>query len=143
MTVRENIFLRGALLGYSKKFVSALYDGIIDFAELKEYEDVRYSKLSSGMKSKLGFSLASHVTPDILILDEVLTVGDMAFQAKSAVRLRELMESGATTILVSHSLTQIRRLCTKVLWLEQGVKRAWGEAKEVCDLYTEYMKKKN
>lgn len=142
MTVKENVFLRGALLGYTKKFITEKYDEIIDFAELKEFENVAFRKLSSGMKSKLAFSLASFVTPDILILDEVLSVGDIAFKKKSEKRMHELFESGVTTILVSHSIGQIREMCTKVLWLEQGQMRGIGETRQLCNEYEEYMKNK-
>ncbi|MDR1961291.1 MAG: ABC transporter ATP-binding protein [Gracilibacteraceae bacterium] len=140
MTIRENVFLRGALLGYSRDFVAERYDGIIDFSELKEYEDVAFRKLSSGMKSKLAFSLASFVTPDVLILDEVLSVGDIAFQKKSEARMQELMSHGVTTILVSHSLSQIREMCTKVLWIEKGEMRGIGATEEICAAYEEYMR---
>lgn len=142
MTVKENVFLRGALLGYTKKFITDRCDEIIDFAELKEFENVAFRKLSSGMKSKLAFSLASFVTPDILILDEVLSVGDIAFKKKSEKRMQELFNSGVTTILVSHSISQIRDMCTKVLWLEQGQMRGIGDTKSLCDDYEKYMKNK-
>ena len=140
MTVKENIYLRGALLGYTKAFIVDRYDDIISFAELKEFENAAFRKLSSGMKSKLAFSLASFVTPDILILDEVLSVGDIAFKKKSEKRMRDLFDSGATTILVSHSIAQIREMCTSVLWLEQGQMRGIGETKEICSEYEKYMK---
>lgn len=142
MTVKENIFLRGALLGYSKPFISEKYKEIISFAELEDFEDVAFRKLSSGMKSKLAFSLASFVTPDVLILDEVLSVGDIAFRKKSERRMRELFDSGVTTILVSHSMNQIREMCTSVLWLEQGEMRGIGKTKEMCDEYEKYMSNK-
>lgn len=142
MTVKENVFLRGALLGYTKAFITDKYEEIIAFAELKEFENVAFRKLSSGMKSKLAFSLASFVTPDILILDEVLSVGDIAFKKKSEKRMHELFESGVTTILVSHSIGQIREMCTQVLWLEQGQMRGIGNTKELCDEYEKYMKNK-
>ena len=142
MTVKENVFLRGALLGYTKAFITEQYEEIVEFAELKEFENVAFRKLSSGMKSKLAFSLASFVTPDVLILDEVLSVGDIAFKKKSEQRMRELFDSGVTTILVSHSISQIREMCTKVLWLEQGQMKGLGETKELCDEYESYMKKK-
>ena len=129
MTVKENIFLRGALLGYTRKFITDKYKEIIEFAELKDFENVAFRKLSSGMKSKLAFSLASFVTPDILILDEVLSVGDIAFRKKSEKRMYELFDSGVTTILVSHSIAQIREMCTKVLWLEQGKMNGFGDTK--------------
>lgn len=142
MTVKENIFLRGALLGYEKAFISEKYKDIIDFAELADFESVAFRKLSSGMKSKLAFSLASFVTPDILILDEVLSVGDISFKKKSEQRMRELFDSGVTTILVSHSMNQIRDMCTQVLWLEHGEMRGIGNTKELCDDYEKYMNKK-
>ena len=135
-------FLRGALLGYSKAFISEQYREIIDFSELSGFEDVAFRKLSSGMKSKLAFSLASFVTPDVLILDEVLSVGDIAFRTKSERRMRELFDSGVTTILVSHTMSQIREMCTKVLWLEGGKMQGIGDTKELCDDYEQYMQMK-
>lgn len=142
MTVKENIFLRGALLGYQKEFILEKYGDIIEFSELKEFENVAYNKLSSGMKSKLAFALSSFVTPDVLILDEVLSVGDMAFRKKSEKRMKELFASGVTTILVSHSLNQIREMCSSALWLEKGEKKGMGNTKEICDDYEKYMQKK-
>ena len=142
MTVKENIFLRGALLGYQKEFILEKYEDIIEFSELKEFENVAYNKLSSGMKSKLAFALSSFVTPDVLILDEVLSVGDIAFRKKSEKRMKELFASGVTTILVSHSLNQIREMCSSVLWLEKGEKKGMGNTKEICDDYEKYMQKK-
>ena len=120
LTVRENAYLRGAMLGYTRKFMDQTYDQIIDFAELRDFQDRPFKQLSSGMKSRLAFSIASLVQPDILILDEVLSVGDGAFKKKSEEKMREIIAGGATTILVSHSLEQIRQLCTKVLWLRRG-----------------------
>ena len=108
LTVRENTYLRGAMLGYTKKFMDDTYDQIVDFAELREFQDRRFKQLSSGMKSRLAFSIASLVSPDILILDEVLSVGDGAFRKKSEAKMREIIHGGATTILVSHSLDQVR-----------------------------------
>ncbi len=141
LTVRENAYLRGAMLGYSRAFMDAKYDEIIAFAELKEFEDRPFRQLSSGMKSRLAFALASLVEPDILILDEVLSVGDGAFQAKSAAKMREIM-NGAITILVSHSLGMVRQLANKVLWLEHGKQIAFTEdVKDVCDAYEEFLRK--
>jgi ABC-2 type transport system ATP-binding protein len=142
LTVRENVFLRGAMLGYSREFVTEQYGGIIAFAELSEYEDVAFKKLSTGMRSRLAFALASFVTPDIMILDEVLSVGDIAFRAKSEARMRELMRSGITTILVSHALEQIRQVSTEVLWLEKGKMMGIGPVAELCDAYEAHMKKR-
>lgn len=141
LTVRENIYLRGAMLGYTREFVNEEYQNIIDFSELQEFEDVAYKKLSSGMKSKLAFSLASRVNPDILVLDEVLSVGDIGFRKKSENRMREMMSGGTTTILVSHSMGQIREMCTRVVWLEKGEMRGIGDTKQMCDEYEKYMKK--
>lgn len=142
LTVKENVFLRGAMLGYTKKFITEQYPEIVKFAELEEYEDVAFKRLSSGMKSKLAFSLASMVSPDILVLDEVLSVGDIAFRKKSEKRMQDLIHSGITTILVSHSMEQIRNLCTKVVWIEQGKMMGIGETKILCDQYEEYMRNK-
>lgn len=139
LTVRENAYLRGAMLGYTKEFMDDTYDQIIDFAELREFEDRPFKQLSSGMKSRLAFSIASLVKPDILILDEVLSVGDGAFQEKSASKMREIISQGATTILVSHSLEQIRSLCNKVLWLDHGKQVAFGDTKEICDQYERFL----
>lgn len=141
LTVKENVYLRGALLGYEKEFVDEEYAQIIDFSELEQFEDVAFKKLSSGMKSKLAFSIASRVSPDILVLDEVLSVGDIGFKQKSEKRMRELMGDGTTTILVSHSMQQIREMCTQVVWLEKGEMRGIGDTKTMCDMYEKYMKK--
>lgn len=140
LTVRENAYLRGAMLGYTKEFMDSTYDQIIDFAELREFENQPFKQLSSGMKSRLAFSIASLVKPDILILDEVLSVGDGAFQEKSAKKMREIIAQGATTILVSHSLAQIRELCTKVLWLDHGHQVAFGETQAICDRYEKFLR---
>jgi len=141
LTVKENIYLRGALLGYTKDYVMETYDEILDFSELRDFEHVAYKKLSSGMKSKLAFSIASRINPDILVLDEVLSVGDMGFKKKSENRMRELMSGGTTTILVSHSMGQIREMCTQVVWLEKGEMRGIGDTKYMCDEYEKYMKR--
>lgn len=141
LTVKENIYLRGAMLGYTRDFVNEEYEHIIEFSELREFEDVAFKKLSSGMKSKLAFSLASRVNPDILVLDEVLSVGDIGFRKKSENRMREMMSGGTTTILVSHSMQQIREMCTQVVWLEKGEMRGIGDTKTMCDMYEKYMKK--
>ena len=136
LTVRENTYLRGAMLGYTRKFMDEMYQQIIDFAELREFEDRPFKQLSSGMKSRLAFSIASLVQPDILILDEVLSVGDGAFRKKSETKMREILHSGATTILVSHSLSQVRQLCSKILWLHKGRQIAFGDdVQGICDRY--------
>lgn len=142
LTVRENAYLRGAMLGYTRKFMDETYDQIIKFAELKDFQDRPFKQLSSGMKSRLAFSIASLVQPDILILDEVLSVGDGAFRKKSEEKMREIIASGATTILVSHSLSQVTELCTKVLWLEKGEQIAFGDTDIICSFYQQYLDKK-
>lgn len=139
LTVKENAYLRGAILGYTRNFMNETYAQIIDFAELKEFENRPFKQLSSGMKSRLAFSIASMVQPNILILDEVLSVGDGAFQEKSAKKMREIISKGASTILVSHSLTQIRELCNKVLWLDHGHQIAFGEVNTVCNGYEQFL----
>lgn len=139
LTVKENTFLRGAMLGYTREFMSDTYKKIIEFAELEEFEDRRFSHLSSGMKSRLAFSIACLVNPEILILDEVLSVGDGSFRKKSEKKMLEIIDGGATTILVSHSLQQIRRMSTKVLWIEKGKQIAFGETKQVCDEYEKFI----
>lgn len=141
LTVRENTFLRGAMLGYTKKFMNEKYEEIIDFAELKEFEDRPFRQLSSGMKSRLAFSIASMVKPNILILDEVLSVGDGAFRVKSEKKMQSIISGGTTTLFVSHSLEQIRRLCNKVLWIEKGKQIAFGETKNICDEYAKSIRK--
>jgi len=144
MTVRENTYLRGAMLGYTKDFLDAKYDEIIAFAELEEFQDYMFKQLSSGMKSRLAFSIACLVDPDIIILDEVLSVGDGAFAKKSGDRMREILSSGKTGVLVSHSVGQIRELCNKVLWLDHGNQIAFSDDVELyCDAYEEYLATKN
>lgn len=141
LTVKENAYLRGAMLGYTRKFMDETYDQIIEFAELRDFQDRPFKQLSSGMKSRLAFAIASMVQPEILILDEVLSVGDGAFRKKSEAKMREIIGSGATTILVSHSLTQVQELCTRVLWLEKGEQIAFGDTAILCSLYQQYLDK--
>ena len=143
LTVKENTYLRGAMLGYTKKFMNETYNEIINFAELKEQENRAFKHLSSGMKSRLAFSIASLLKPDILILDEVLAVGDGAFRQKSEEKMKSIINGGATTILVSHSLQQIREMCNKVLWLEKGEQKMFSsDVNSVCDAYEEFLKTK-
>ncbi len=143
LTVRENTYLRGAMLGYTRAFMDETYDSIIEFAELKEFEDRPFRQLSSGMKSRLAFSIASLVDPDILILDEVLAVGDGAFRKKSQAKMREIIRNGATTILVSHSLDDVRTLCDKVLWLHKGKQIDYGtDVQGICDKYQSFLEGK-
>ena len=139
LTVRENTYLRGAMLGYTRSFMDETYQQIIDFAELNDFQDRPFKQLSSGMKSRLAFSIASLVNPDILILDEVLSVGDGAFRKKSEAKMKEIIHSGATTILVSHSINQIRSLCNKVLWLNKGQQVAFGPTDKICDAYEHFL----
>ena len=140
LTVRENTYLRGAMLGYTRRFMDETYDQIIEFAELREFEDRPFRQLSSGMKSRLAFSIASLVRPDILILDEVLSVGDGSFRVKSEAKMREIIGSGATTILVSHSLEQVREMCNKILWLHKGRQIAFGgDVQGICDRYEAFL----
>ena len=140
LTVRENTYLRGAMLGYTRKFMDETYDQIIEFAELQEFQDRPFKQHSSGMKSRLAFSIACLVKPDILILDEVLSVGDGAFRKKSEEKMKEIIKGGATTILVSHSLTQVRALCDKVLWLHKGEQVEFGDdVQGICDRYQEFL----
>jgi len=141
LTVRENAYLRGAMLGYTRKFMDETYNSIIEFAELQEFQDRPFKQLSSGMRSRLAFAIASLVRPDILILDEVLSVGDGAFRKKSEAKMREIIAGGATTILVSHSVQQVRELCNKVLWLDKGRQVAFGAAEPLCGLYQRYLDK--
>lgn len=140
LTVKENAYLRGAMLGYTREFMDNTYGQIIDFAELRDFENRPFKQLSSGMQSRLAFSIASLVQPDILILDEVLSVGDGAFQQKSAAKMREIIQGGAITILVSHSLNQIRELCNKFLWLEKGKQIAFGADLNICDRYEAFLR---
>ncbi len=139
LTVKENAYLRGAMLGYTRKFMDDRCEEILDFAELSDFADRPFRQLSSGMQSRLAFSIASLVDPDILILDEVLSVGDGAFAAKSAKKMREIIHSGATTILVSHSLEQVRELCNKVLWLDHGRQVDFDDTGPIFDRYQDYL----
>lgn len=143
MTVKENIYLRGAFLGYSKEFIDSKYDEIIDFADMREFEDNPFRTLSSGMKSRVAFAIASMVKPDIIILDEVFAVGDGDFRKKSQQRMQEIIGSGETTaLIVSHSLDSVRRQCNKVLWLNKGRMVMFGDPETVCNAYSEFLKTK-
>lgn len=140
LTVRENTYLRGALLGYTRKFMDEMYEQIIAFAELENFQERPFKQLSSGMKSRLAFSIACLVNPDILILDEVLSVGDGAFRQKSGDKMRQILDSGVTGILVSHSLEQVRSLSNKVLWLDHGRQIAFSSDVEgTCDAYERFL----
>lgn len=135
LTAKENVYLNGAVLGYSKEYLTERYDEIVDFSELHDFMDTPIRNFSSGMIMRLAFSIATLVNPDILIVDEILSVGDAQFQKKSAKRMRELMSGGTTVILVSHSIEQIREMCTKVVWLEHGVVQMVGNTRDVCSAY--------
>lgn len=140
LTVRENAYLRGALLGYTRDFMVRKYDDIIAFAELQDFQDRPFKQLSSGMKSRLAFSIACLVEPDILILDEVLSVGDGAFRKKSENKMREILANGVTGLLVSHSIEQIREMSSKVLWIDHGKQITFSaDVKDTCDAYEEFL----
>lgn len=136
LTARENIFLNGALLGYSKKFIKQHFDEIVDFAEVRDFLDMPMKNYSSGMVARIAFAIATVIIPDILIVDEVLSVGDFMFQQKCERRIQSLIkEHGVTVLIVSHNNDQIQRLCNKAVWIEKGHLRAIGAAEEVCQLY--------
>lgn len=139
LNLRENAYLRGAMLGYTRKFMDEKYPEILEFSGLREFETRPFKQLSSGMKSRIAFSIASMVEPEILILDEVLSVGDGAFREKSEAKMREIIENGKATILVSHSIDQIRRICNKVLWLDRGKQIAFGATEPICDEYESFL----
>ena len=138
LTARENIYLNGAILGYSKKFLIEKFDEIVEFSELRDFLDVPVKNFSSGMIAKLAFSIATIVNPQILIVDEILSVGDIKFQEKSKNKMMEMITGGTTVLYVSHSIDSIKSLCTKVVWLEHGKIIKMGDPKEICD---EYIKK--
>lgn len=140
LTIKENVFLRGAMLGYTKEFVTEKYKDILEYAELTEFENRAFKQLSSGMKSRLAFSISCLMEPEILILDEVLSVGDAAFRAKSEATMMNIIKNGCCTLFVSHSLPQVRRLCNKVLWLNKGKQIAFGDVNAVCDKYDRYIR---
>lgn len=132
LTARENIFLNGSILGYTPQFMKDKFNEIVDFSELQEFMDVSLKNFSSGMVARLGFAIATITNPDILIVDEILSVGDFQFQEKCEKRITEMISSGTTVILVSHSLDQVEKLCNRVAWIEKGVLRKIGDAKDVC-----------
>ncbi len=132
---RENVYLNGAVLGYSKKFLDSKYHEILDFSELGGFIEAPLRTYSSGMLARLAFSVACMVEPDILIVDEILSVGDADFQEKSYARMMELMTGGTTVFFVSHSLKQIRQMCSRVVWLEHGRMQAQGDTQTVCNMY--------
>ncbi|MDP2816408.1 MAG: ABC transporter ATP-binding protein [Rectinemataceae bacterium] len=141
LTARENVFLNGAVLGYQKPFLKDKFNEIIEFAELQAFVDVPLKNFSSGMVARLAFSIATLVEPEILIVDEILSVGDIRFQEKSEFKMRMLMESGSTVVFVSHDIAKISEICDKALWLDQGRAKFLGNAQEVCALYLSEMSK--
>ena len=139
-SARENIYLYGSLLGYTKSFIEEKFDEIVSFSELEEFLDVPLKNYSSGMRSRLGFSVCTAVEPDILILDEVLSVGDAKFRAKSEARVKKLFDNGVTVLFVSHSVEQVRRICNKAMILDHGSMIKFGEIGEVSKFYEEMIK---
>lgn len=138
----ENIYLYGATMGYSRKYIDERYKEIVDFAELGDFIDVPVKNYSSGMRARLGFSIATAVDPQILILDEVLSVGDAKFRQKSEAKIMSMFDKGVTVLFVSHNTAQVRRLCTKAVLLDKGKVAAYGPVNEVCDIYDEKVKAK-
>ena len=140
-TARENIFLNGCVLGHSQKFMEEHFDEIVQFAEIEKFLDSPIKNYSSGMKARLGFSVATMVKPDILIVDEVLAVGDYKFRQKCEKRMKELLGGGTTLLYVSHNIDEVKRLCDHAIWLDHGETRMIGDVKTVCDAYMAEMKK--
>lgn len=139
LTARENIYLNGSLLGYSKKFVDDNFDSIVDFAEVRDFIDMPLKNYSSGMVARIAFAIATATVPDILVVDEALSVGDFLFQQKCEKRIDELVEGHGTTLLfVSHSIDQVERVCKKALWIERGHMRMNGSVEEVCEAYRHF-----
>ena len=141
LTARENIYLNGAVMGYSKELIDAKFNDIVDFSELHEFLDVPVKNFSSGMVARLAFSVATIVEPEILIVDEILSVGDIAFQAKSEAKMRSMIGGGTKVLFVSHSIEQIKKMCDRVIWIEHGVVQKIG-GKTVCDEYVKFMEGK-
>ena len=140
-TARENIYLNGCVLGHSLKFMEEHFDEIVEFADIHKFLDSPIKNYSSGMKARLGFSIATMVKPDILIIDEILSVGDYKFRQKCEKRMKELLEGGTTLLYVSHNTEEVKRLCDHAIWIDHGQMRMVGEANAVCDAYMEEMKK--
>ena len=135
LSARENIYLNGAILGYSREYMKSKFDDIIKFAELEDFVDSAIKNFSSGMVARLGFAIATMNIPDILIIDEILAVGDYKFQQKSFQRMQEMINSGATVVFVSHSVEQVKQICKKALWLDHGNVVKFGDAQEICAEY--------
>lgn len=138
LTARENIFLNGAVLGYSKKFMNEKFNEIVEFSELREFLDVPMKNYSSGMVARVAFAVATIVKPDILIVDEILSVGDFKFQEKCNKRIKELMQGDTTVIIVSHHMEEIKKVCNSVLWLDHGHLKMIGETEKVCNAYKNF-----
>ena len=136
LTARENVFLNGALLGYWRSIMEEKYIDIVEFSELHDFMDVRVKNFSSGMISRLAFAIATIGIPDILIVDEVLSVGDFRFQQKCEARIRNMKDNGTTILFVSHSIAQVKSICNKIVWLDHGRVKAFGEAESICDEYS-------
>lgn len=134
LTARENIYLNGAVMGYPKELIDAKFEEIVEFSELHEFLDVPVQNFSSGMVARLAFSIATIIEPEILIVDEILSVGDIAFQSKSEAKMMQMINGGTTVLYVSHSLESIKKLCQKVVWLDHGIVKKIGGI-EVCDEY--------
>lgn len=141
LTARENIFLNGCVLGHTEKFMQEHFDEIVEFAELHQFLDSPIKNYSSGMKARLGFSVATMVRPEILIIDEILAVGDYQFRRKCEQRMNEMLSGGTTLLYVSHIIDEVRRLCDHAIWLDKGVARMQGDVDTVCDAYMEAVKK--
>lgn len=135
LSARENIYLNGAILGYSRDYIAERFDDIIAFAELQDFVDTAIKNYSSGMVARLGFAIATMNVPDILVIDEILAVGDYKFQEKSFQRMQDMIQSGATVVFVSHSVEQVKQICRKGLWLDHGERKAFGDVEVVCDAY--------
>ena len=143
LTARENIYLNGAILGHDRKFMDQHFEEIVEFSELREFLDVPLKNFSSGMVARLGFSIATVIKADILIVDEVLAVGDFRFQQKCKAKIAQVLESGTTLLFVSHSKEQVMELCPKAAWLDHGNLMAFGNTKEVYDLYEKHYNSPN
>lgn len=141
LTARENIYLNGAVMGYTKELIDSKFNEIVEFSELKDFLDVPVQNFSSGMVARLAFSIATIVEPEILIVDEILSVGDIAFQAKSERKMLSMINGGTTVLFVSHSIEQIKKMCDRVVWLDHGKMIKMG-GKEICDEYKKYMESK-
>ena len=140
MTARENIFLNGCVLGHSEKFMQEHFDEIVEFAEVQKFLDSPLKNFSSGMRARLGFAVATMVKPDILIVDEVLAVGDVKFRQKCEKRMKEMLSGGTTLLFVSHNINEVKRLCTHAIWIDKGVERMKGDVNTVADAYMAEMK---